>query len=181
MDEVLAEIIQLYIYIQVFNQSCIKGFLVARDFCFWTALAAMSVLKKKLWMFLADSSGVSSSPGVYSIQVDPDNSLLKLIYTTIGIDECSLGVEITSITAKPYILQKICFQRLCSKFLVFWHGHGYFWPLRSWSLLEAKNTPLRPKMAWRSWYIEKKYIIKVAQLPQKPLGGSNQIWATTSG
>ena len=70
-------------------------------------------------MFLADCSGVSGSPGVYSIQVDPDNSLLKLIYTTIGIDECSLGVDNTSITAKPYILQKICFQRLCSKFLAF--------------------------------------------------------------
>jgi len=41
------------------------------------------------------------------------------IYTTIGIDECSLGIDNTSITAKPYILQKICFQRLCSKFLVF--------------------------------------------------------------
>ena len=41
------------------------------------------------------------------------------IYTTIGIDECSLGVDNTSITAKLYILQKICFQRLCSKFLAF--------------------------------------------------------------
>ena len=26
-------------------------------------------------MFLADCSGVSGSPGVYSIQVDPDNSV----------------------------------------------------------------------------------------------------------
>ena len=41
------------------------------------------------------------------------------IYTTIGIDECSLGVDNTSIPAKPYILQKICFQRLYSKFLAF--------------------------------------------------------------
>ena len=71
-----------------------------------------------------------------------------VIYTTIGIDGCSLGLDNTSIRAKPYILQKICFQGLCSKFLGFWHGHGYFWPLRSYRLLEAKNTPRRPKKAW---------------------------------
>ena len=44
---------------------------------------------------------------------------IYVIYTTIGIDGCSLGVDDTSITTKPYILQKICFQRLCSKFLGF--------------------------------------------------------------
>ena len=45
---------------------------------------------------------------------------------------------------------------------------------------QAKNTPWRPKMAWRSWSIEKS-INKVSQQPQKPLSRSNQIWATTLG
>ena len=45
-------------------------------------------------------------------------------------------------------------------------GHGGCW---------------RPKMAWRSWFIEKSiYLTKVSQQPQKPHSGSNQIWATTS-
>ena len=38
------------------------------------------------------------------------------------------GLDTTSFMAKPYILRIICFQRICSKFLGFWHGHGYFWP-----------------------------------------------------
>ena len=54
---------------------------------------------------------------IFSIQPSLLESLA--IYTTIGIDECSLGLDDTSITAKSYILQKICFQRLCSKFLGF--------------------------------------------------------------
>jgi hypothetical protein len=45
-------------------------------------------------------------------------------------------------------------------------------------MLEAKNTPVRPKKSGRSWIIEK-CLIKVSQQPHKPLNGSNQIWATT--
>ena len=44
----------------------------------------------------------------------------------------------------------------------------------------AKSMRLRAISNVRSWFIEKKYLIKVYQQPQKPLSGSNQIWATTS-
>ena len=50
-------------------------------------------------------------------------------------------------TAKPYILWKSLFHWIWSKFYEFKHGHNFFWPQRSWRLLEAKNTPRRPKMA----------------------------------
>ena len=39
---------------------------------------------------------------------------------------------------------------------------------------EAKNG-MKESIYW------KKLLMKVAQQPQKPLTGSNQIWATTSG
>ena len=55
-------------------------------------------------------------------------------------------------TAKPYILWKILFHWICSKFYEFKHGHNFFWHQR---LLEAKNTPRRPKLSWRSWFFEK--------------------------
>ena len=106
------------------------------------------------------------------------------IYTTIGIGGCSLGVDDTSITGKPYILQKICFQGLCSKFLGFWHGHGYFWPLRLLRLLEAKNgqnPSLEGSKSLKEWIFWNIYLIKIAHQPQKPLSRSNQIWARTSG
>ena len=55
----------------------------------------------------------------------------------------------------------------------------HFWPPRSWRLLETKDTPRRPKMAWRIYW--KKYLTKISQQPQKPPSGTNQIWAMTSG
>ena len=64
---------------------------------------------------------------------------------------------IDSITAKPYILQNILFYWICSKFFKFQHWHNLFWPLTSWRLSEAKNTPQRPKMVWRSQFIEKSF------------------------
>ena len=39
------------------------------------------------------------------------------IYTTIWIVRCTLGVVISSITTKPYILQKFLFQWICCKCL----------------------------------------------------------------
>ena len=36
--------------------------------------------------------------------------------TTIWINGCSLGLGIVSITVKPYILQKILFERICWKY-----------------------------------------------------------------
>ena len=66
-----------------------------------------------------------------------------------------IWVATESITAKPYILQKILFQWICCKCLAWGHRHSYFWPQRSWRLLEAKNTPWRPKIPWRSWFIKK--------------------------
>ena len=41
----------------------------------------------------------------------------KHLYTTIWIDGCSLDLEIVSITAKPYILQKICFNEFVANVL----------------------------------------------------------------
>ena len=49
----------------------------------------------------------------------------------------------------------------------------FFWPPTSWRLLKAKNTPQRPKMASRSQFIEKSFLMKVAQQPQKPPNRSN--------
>ena len=46
-------------------------------------------------------------------------------------------------------------QWICCKCLSWWHRHSYFWSQRLWRLLEAKNTPQRPKKAWKSWYIKK--------------------------
>ena len=109
---------------------------------------------------------------------------VALIYTTIGIDRCTLGADTTSITAKLYILQKVCFQGICSKFQGFWHGHGYFWPLRLLRLLEAKNGQNPSSEGLKSlkeWIFLNTCLIKVAHQPQKPLSGSNQIWARTSG
>ena len=105
---------------------------------------------------------------------------MTLIYTTIGIDGCSLDLDTTSYTAKPYILQKICFQEISLKFLGFWHGHDYFWPPNLLRLLEAKNLPLSPKMATKEWIFWERVLVEVVQCPQKHLSGSNQIWPMTS-
>ena len=97
---------------------------------------------------------------------------VALIYTTIGIDRCTLGVDTTSITAKLYILQKVCFQGICSKFLGFWHGHGYFWPLRLLRLLEAKNGQNPSSEGLKSlkeWIFLNTCLIKVAHQTQNPL------------
>ena len=56
---------------------------------------------------------------------------------------------------KPYIPQNFLLW-VCCKCLAGCNRHIYFWPQRSWRLLEAKNTPRRPKMAWRSQSIAKK-------------------------
>ena len=56
---------------------------------------------------------------------------------------------------KPYIPQKILLQWICCKCHAGCYRHSYFWPQRSWRPLEAKNTPQRPKMTWRSSFIEK--------------------------
>ena len=61
-------------------------------------------------------------------------------------------------------------------------GMIFFWSLRSWRLLEAKNTPSsEAKNIMKELIYWKKYIIKVSQQPQKPFSRSNHIWATTSG
>ena len=48
-------------------------------------------------------------------------------------------------------LQNILFQWICSKFFKFQHWHNSFWPPTSRRLLEAKNSPQRPKMVGRSF------------------------------
>ena len=94
-------------------------------------------------------------------------------YTTIEIDGCILDVDAASISAKPYILQKKYFQGICTKFQAFWNGHGYFWPLRSQRLLEAKN-PAKCRSR-RSGFFGKKVVINVAQQPQKLLSRSHVV------
>ena len=73
------------------------------------------------------------------------------------------------LAGKPYIPHKSLFQWICCKCLAWWHGHSYFWPQRSWRLLEAKNTPWRPKMSWRSWFIEKSIKWKFLSNLKNPL------------
>ena len=51
--------------------------------------------------------------------------------------------------------------------------HSSFWPPTSWRLRGQKRQ--------EGDELFKKCLMKVAQQPHKPLGGSNQIWATTSG
>ena len=65
------------------------------------------------------------------------------------------NLAIDDLAMKPYIPHKSLLQWICCKCLAWWHRHSYFWPQRSWRLLEAKNTPRRPKKAWKSWFIKK--------------------------
>ena len=58
------------------------------------------------------------------------------------------NVGIDDLVVKPYTPHKSLLQWICCKCLAWWQGHSYFWPQRSWRLLEAKNTPRRPKKAW---------------------------------
>ena len=78
----------------------------------------------------------------------------RSLHISLIIEGCP-DTLIMRFTAKPYILWKILFHWICSKFYEFKHGHNFFWPQRSWRLLEAKNTPRRPKLSWRSWFFEK--------------------------
>ena len=60
----------------------------------------------------------------------------------------------------------------------------FFWLLRLLRLLEAKNGQSPSSEGLKSlkeWIFWNTYLIKVAHQPQKPLSGSNQIWARTSG
>ena len=78
---------------------------------------------------------------------------------------------------KPYIPHKSLLQWICCKCLAWWHRHSYFWPQRSCRL---SKTPLRGQKRNERVDLWKKYLIKVSQQPEKPLSGSNQIWAMTS-
>ncbi len=44
-----------------------------------------------------------------------------------------------------------------------------------------QKHPLEAKKGMKELIYQKKYLMKVAQQPQKALRGSNQIWAMTSG
>ena len=47
--------------------------------------------------------------------------------------------------------------------------------------VRGQKHPSKAKKGMKEMiYQKKKYLIKVSQQPQKPLSGSNQIWATTS-
>ena len=45
----------------------------------------------------------------------------------------------------------------------------------------GQNKPSEAKNGMKELIYRKKCLLKVAQQPQKPPDGSNQIWATTSG
>ena len=47
---------------------------------------------------------------------------------------------IFDLAEKPYIPQKILLEWICCKCLAGCDRHSFFWPQRSWRLLEAKNT-----------------------------------------
>jgi methylglyoxal synthase len=47
--------------------------------------------------------------------------------------------------------------------------------------VRGQKHPSEAKNIMKELIYRKKYSMKVSQQPQKPLGGSNQIWATTSG
>ena len=46
--------------------------------------------------------------------------------------------------------------------------------------VRGQKHPSEAKKGMKELIYQKKYLIKVSQQPQKPLSGSNQIWATTS-
>ena len=71
-------------------------------------------------------------------------------------------------TAKPYILCKGLFHRICSKFYKVKHGHEFFWPPASWRLVEAKNTSWKPKYAWRSQFMEESVKWKFLSTSKNP-------------
>ena len=76
---------------------------------------------------------------------------------------------IVDLAEKPYIQQKFLLQWICCKCLAGCYRHSYFWPQRSWRLLEAKNTPRRPKLSWKSWFIEKSIYWKFLSTLKNPL------------
>ena len=46
--------------------------------------------------------------------------------------------------------------------------------------VRGQKHPLEAKKSIKELIYQKKYLIKFSQQPQKPLSGSNKIWATTS-
>ena len=46
--------------------------------------------------------------------------------------------------------------------------------------VRGQKHPSEAKKGMKELIYQKKYLMKVSQQPLKPLGGSNQIWATTS-
>ena len=61
---------------------------------------------------------------------------------------------------------------------------GMQWPFLTSKVMEAvrgQKHPSEAKNGMKELMYWKKCLIKVFQQPQKPLIGSNQIWATTSG
>ena len=47
--------------------------------------------------------------------------------------------------------------------------------------VRGQKYPSEAKIIMKELIYLNKYSMKVSQHPQKPLGGSNQIWSTTSG
>jgi hypothetical protein len=117
---------------------------------------------------------------IFSLQFFPFEVLGEI---SSIFDKCPDRV-ITSITAKPYILQKTLFHWIYSKLLRFNMGIFFL----SSNLMEAVRGQKHPseakngiwKILWKILILWKKFLIKVVQQPQKLLDRSNQLWAMTS-
>ena len=95
-------------------------------------------------------------------------------------DECPDRV-IMRITAKPYILLKSSFHWICSKFYKFKHGHDFVLTSDLMKTARGQKHLREVRKGMKELIYWKKCLVKVAQQPQEPLSGFNQIWGTTSG
>ena len=75
------------------------------------------------------------------------------------------------------VADSIIFQRICVAAWAAW----LFLTSEVMKAVGGQKHPLEAKNGMKELIYWKKILMKVAQQPQKPPDGSNQIWATTSG
>ena len=135
---------------------------------FWTKLKVECQLlegplakKKGMWHKLEDLWHQEAPPVFPSRKLDLAWGVEEFVKLVEGISTILLIIEgcpdrlILRFTVKPYILLKNLFHWIYSIFYKDKHGHDFFWPQRSWRLLEDKNTHPRPNISQRSLFIEK--------------------------
>ena len=92
---------------------------------------------------------VSSRVSFYCFIIRSAVSLKNWVHSTVCIIELVTGsLEYLidnprmfnfGIDEKPYIPHKSLLQWICCKCLAWWHRHSYFWPQRSWRLLDLSG------------------------------------------